>query len=411
MVSYCCFAEGLIISAVVKLLPSCLPAHSGRARVRALFIFEHRDKMTDTSESKINMEDFFKTVGEVKSLIENISCQAKEVESKHVAILSSPVHDKRDKDKLGLLNDEIKRNASLVQAKLKCEWRCFWVGVALNATFHLQMDRNRGLLHSPLLLVVSVAKQQNTMQKHLPAEKAGESPSVIKRIVKNQHSHLSQWFAEVMRGYHEAQMSFREKSKSQLRRQLKIVGKVITEEELEVMLHSDNPAIFRSDINSNAQISSKALSEIESRYQDILCLESSIKEMHEIISYTATLIEIQGDLINNIEKNVTSAAEYVFVSNTETKKAVTYKKNSYKIASMPSFFKHFKRQTAAKKRVYFLALPWAATASMAFFTVSASPRKAMGLVGFRCSSSSYTIGIPVGRFSSMMAASDIPRET
>lgn len=32
----------------------------------------------------------------------------------------------------------------------------------------------------------------------------------------------------------------------------------------------------------------------------------------------------------------------------------------------------------------------------------------MGLTGFRSASSSYTIGIPVGRFSSMMAASDIP---
>lgn len=67
-----------------------------------------------------------------------------------------------DKDKLGLLNDEIKRNASLVQSKLKCEWRCFWVGVALNTTFHLQMDGNRGLLHSALQLVVTVAEQQNS---------------------------------------------------------------------------------------------------------------------------------------------------------------------------------------------------------------------------------------------------------
>ena len=56
-----------------------------------------------------------------------------------------------------------------------------------------------------------------------------------------------------------------------------------------------------------------------------------------------------------------------------------------------------------------LAFPWAATASMAFLTVSSSPRKRMGLVGFSAWSSSYTMGIPVGRFSSMMAWSDIPR--
>lgn len=67
--------------------------------------------------------------------------------------------------------------------------------------------------------------------------------------------------------------------------------------------------------------------------------------------------------------------------------------------------------TEPPEQAYFLALPWAATASMAFFTVSSSPRKDMGLTGFRLASSSYTIGIPVGRFSSMMAASDIPGKT
>lgn len=55
----------------------------------------------------------------------------------------------------------------------------------------------------------------------------------------------------------------------------------------------------------------------------------------------------QGELINNIEKNVTSAAEYVDKSKAETYKAVTYKKNPYKVASLPSFLKPFKRKTAA----------------------------------------------------------------
>lgn len=53
-------------------------------------------------------------------------------------------------------------------------------------------------------------------------------------------------------------------------------------------------------------------------------------------------------MINNIEKNVMSAAEYVDTSKAETYKAVTYKKNPYKVASLPSFFKPFKRKTAAK---------------------------------------------------------------
>ncbi|XP_069019065.1 syntaxin-2-like [Embiotoca jacksoni] len=151
-----------------------------------------------------------------------------------------------------------------------------------------------------------------------------------------------------MRDHHKAQISFREKCKAQIQRQLEIVDKAATDEELEEMLHLDNIAIFISNINSEAKISSQALTEIECRHQDIICLESSIKELHEIFADTAMLLEIQGELINNIEKNVTSAAEYVDVSKAETSKAVAYKKNPHKIASLPNFLKPFKRQTAAQ---------------------------------------------------------------
>ncbi|AWP15069.1 putative syntaxin-2-like [Scophthalmus maximus] len=262
--------------------------------------------MTDPAESRGIMEDSFKKVGEVRSLIEKISRQAEEVERGHGAILSSTNPDRRNKHKLEQLNREIKKNAHSVRAKLR------------------------------------------SMQKNFPVEENGNNASVIQRIEKNQHSHLTRWFAEVMRSYHNAQISFREKCKAQIQRQLEIVDKSTTDEELEVMLLRDSLTIFISDINCDTRTSSEALSEIESRHQDILCLESGIKELHEIFTDTAMLLESQGDLINNIEKNVTSAAEYVDVSKEEINKAVVYKKNPYKIATLPSFFKSFKRQTAAK---------------------------------------------------------------
>ncbi|XP_030292576.1 syntaxin-2-like isoform X1 [Sparus aurata] len=267
---------------------------------------QRRGDMTATPESTVNMEEFFSTVGEVRGLIEKTSHQAEEVERRHGAILSAPTQDKRNKKELEQLNNETKRNANLVRAKLK------------------------------------------SMQKDFDVDENSQNASVIQRIQKNQHSHLTRWFAEVMRGYHKAQVSFREKCKAQIQRQLEIVDKVTTDEELEEMLQCDNLAIFISDVSCQARISSQALSEIESRHQDIICLESSIKELHEIFVDTAMLLEIQGDLINNIEKNVTSAAEYVDISKDETYKAVAYKKNPYKVASLPSFFKPFKRKTTDK---------------------------------------------------------------
>ncbi len=64
-------------------------------------------------------------------------------------------------------------------------------------------------------------------------------------------------------------------------------------ETIELGVIKTTVALFLSQINSDARISSQALSEIESRHQDIICLESSIKELHDIFADTAMLLEIQ----------------------------------------------------------------------------------------------------------------------
>uniref|UniRef100_A0A3B5L3L8 t-SNARE coiled-coil homology domain-containing protein n=1 Tax=Xiphophorus couchianus TaxID=32473 RepID=A0A3B5L3L8_9TELE len=178
------------------------------------------------------------------------------------------------------------------------------------------------------------------MLKNCSSEDNKTNNSVICRIRRNQHSHLTRWFSEVMKSYHKIQISFREKCKAQIQRHLEIVDKVTTDDELEDMLQRDNLAIFVSNIHFDAQFSSLALSEIEGRHQDIISLECSIKELHEIFTDTAILLEMQGELINNIEKNVTSAGGDVRASKEETQKALEYKKNPYKViftCSSPCF--------------------------------------------------------------------------
>lgn len=42
-------------------------------------------------------------------------------------------------------------------------------------------------------------------------------------------------------------------------------------------------------------------------------------------------INLQGDMVNNIEKNVSNAAEYICRAKEETKKAVRYQKKSRRV--------------------------------------------------------------------------------
>ncbi|XP_046904715.1 LOW QUALITY PROTEIN: syntaxin-2 [Hypomesus transpacificus] len=236
------------------------------------------------------MELFFRRVEEVRGLIDDISIQVEEVRKQHSMILSAPNPDDRTKEELDQLTNEIKKNANFVQAKLK------------------------------------------SMEQSLPKDNNINRSSVDFRIQKTQHTVLSRKFVEVMTQYNETQVSFRERTKTRIRRQLEITGKVTSNEELEDMLESGKPweSIFTSDIISDSQITRQALTEIESRHQDIKRLERSIRELHTMFTDMGMLVETQGDMVNNIEKNVRNAKEYIHKAKEETKKAIRYQKKSHR---------------------------------------------------------------------------------
>ncbi|KAK7933884.1 hypothetical protein WMY93_004780 [Mugilogobius chulae] len=246
----------------------------------------HIDEDVVTMERDGFMESFFRRVEEVRGLIDKISYQVDEVRKIHSTILSAPNPDDRTKDQLASLTDDIKGNANVVRTKLK------------------------------------------TMEQSMPKDDAINRSSVDFRIQKTQHTVLSRKFVEVMTQYNETQVSFRERSKGRIQRQLEITGRVTTNEELEDMLESGSPSIFTSDIIMDLQITHEALNEIESRHQDIMRLETSIRELHTMFMDMAMLVETQGEMVNNIENNVANAAEYICRAKEETKKAVRYQKRS-----------------------------------------------------------------------------------
>uniref|UniRef100_A0A3B4BFC1 Uncharacterized protein n=1 Tax=Periophthalmus magnuspinnatus TaxID=409849 RepID=A0A3B4BFC1_9GOBI len=226
------------------------------------------------------MESFFRRVEEVRGLIDKISYQVDEVRKIHSTILSAPnPHD----SKCVIFNK-------------------FEITYEHAVLLHFQYD-------------------------------AMNRSSVDFRIQKTQHTVLSRKFVEVMTQYNETQVSFRERSKGRIQRQLEITGRVTTNEELEDMLESGNPSIFTSDIIMDLQITHEALNEIESRHQDIIRLETSIRELHTIKMFfefdQISLFGLsKGEMVNNIEKNVANAAEYICRAKEETKKAVRYQKRS-----------------------------------------------------------------------------------
>ncbi|XP_031442704.1 syntaxin-3 isoform X3 [Clupea harengus] len=230
------------------------------------------------------MDDFFVQIEDIRSSIDKIDEHVVEVKKLYSVILSAPTSEQKTQDDLETITNDIKKMANNARNKLK------------------------------------------TIERNLETEQE-ERVSADMRIRKSQHAVLSRKFVEVMTKYNEAQVDFRERSKGRIQRQLEITGKATTDDELEEMLESGNAAVFTAGI-VDSSISKQALSEIEARHKDIVRLESSIKELHDMFVDIAMLVESQGGIIDRIESNMDQSVGFVERAVADTKKAAKYQQEA-----------------------------------------------------------------------------------
>ncbi|GFG33621.1 hypothetical protein Cfor_03379, partial [Coptotermes formosanus] len=138
-----------------------------------------------------------------------------------------------------------------------------------------------------LYLFVTVIEQA------VEQEEQSNKSSADLRIRKTQHSTLSRKFVEVMTEYNRTQTDYRERCKGRIQRQLEITGRTTTNEELEEMLEQGNPAVFTQGIIMETQQAKQTLADIEARHADIIKLENSIRELHDMFMDMAMLVENQ----------------------------------------------------------------------------------------------------------------------
>ncbi|XP_015794637.1 syntaxin-1A [Tetranychus urticae] len=240
------------------------------------------DEVVTVEIEENHMEQFFQEVEEIRENIDKMQSNVEEVKKIHSSILSAPQTDERAKQQLEDLMADIKKTANRVRGKLK--------------------SMEHGIDHLEITNVMSADF----------------------RIRKTQHSMLSQKFVEVMTDYNKTQTDYRERCKARIQRQLEITGKSTTNEELEEMLESGNPAIFTQGIMTDTQQARQTLADIEARHADIIKLENSIRELHDMFMDMAMLVESQGEMIDRIEYHVVHAREYIETAKSDTKKAREY---------------------------------------------------------------------------------------
>jgi len=228
------------------------------------------------------MDEFFADVEQIRENIDKIQENVENVKVKHSTILSAPQPDEKDKQELEDLMANIKKTSNKVRANLK------------------------------------------RIENSIESEEQTNKTSADLRIRKVQFSTLSRKFVEVMTEYNRTQTDYRERCKGRIARQLEITGRATTDEQIEDMLEQGNPAVFTQGIIMETQQAKQTLADIEARHEDIMKLETSIKELHDMFMDMAMLVESQGEMIDRIEYQVDQAVEFVEKATQDTKKAGEY---------------------------------------------------------------------------------------
>ncbi|MEQ2271363.1 hypothetical protein XENORESO_003102 [Xenotaenia resolanae] len=152
--------------------------------------------------------------------------------------------------------------------------------------------------------------------------------SVAVRIQRSQHAALHRRFQQVMRQYNEGLLTKQERCKDFIMRQLEVLEKNVTEEEVNEMVATGNWEVFNENLLNDVRITRSQLSEIEQRHRELLSLENNMKELRDLFMDIFMLVEEQGADINHIQTNVERTQDYVAASNEKFKAAARYKKKN-----------------------------------------------------------------------------------
>ncbi|KAL3090027.1 hypothetical protein niasHS_006479 [Heterodera schachtii] len=259
------------------------------------------------------MEDFFEQVEEIRASIDLIATNVEEVKKKHSAILSNPVNDPKIKEQLDELMVEIKKTANKVRGKLK------------SIENNLDHDENGGQANVDLRI-----RKKPSVNFRIRTKKA----SADQRIRKTQHATLARKFVEVMTDYNKTQTDYRERCKGRIQRQLDIAGLQMPEEEVDRAIESGKLFNNVGKIMLAERDKKMLFEDVKGRHDDIVRLEKTIGELHEIFQDLAMVVDSQGEMVDHIERNVETAQEHADGALKTVKAAEVAKKRNMKLKIM-----------------------------------------------------------------------------
>ncbi|XP_012510992.1 PREDICTED: syntaxin-11 [Propithecus coquereli] len=174
-----------------------------------------------------------------------------------------------------------------------------------------------------------IHRRLRAMRELSEAAEAQHGPhSAVARISLAQYNALTLTFQRAMHEYNLAEMKQRDNCKIRIQRQLEIMGKDVSGDQIEDMFEQGKWDVFSENLLADVKGARAALNEIESRHRELLRLESRIRDVHELFLQMAVLVEMQADTLNVIELNVQQTVDYTGQAKAQVRKAVQYRKKN-----------------------------------------------------------------------------------
>ena len=173
--------------------------------------------------------------------------------------------------------------------------------------------------------LLGLLKEENANLK-----KEGKVKPTDLRVRENLVNTLLRKFIDEMKRYQNAQQQYKTDVKKKVTRQVQMIKPDATDQEVDEIMRSEGgrEALFQQQILTggvNDQIKTQ-YRQVAGKYQDVLTLEASVAELHQMFLDFALLTEQQGELLDQIEYQVRSAADYVEDANVDVYQAIEYQK-------------------------------------------------------------------------------------
>jgi len=147
------------------------------------------------------------------------------------------------------------------------------------------------------------------------------------RIVYNIHGALMSQFVITMQRYQDIQNNYNEKSRDILVTQVKLKNPNASDADIQAKIDSGDTQQLAIASNK-LDMANESYNYVQARHKEILKLEKSLQEVHQLFVDMAALVDAQGEVIDRISFRVANAKADVAIAKEELTEAYRIKRRT-----------------------------------------------------------------------------------